>query len=349
MEPLQEEPSSFEVRPIAGAWYPVAFSYEVKDEPIAARLFGDDLVVFRSQSGVVGVLEDRCPHRNVPLSIGRMKGDTIQCAYHGWEFDAEGHCKHVPALQRQGEHRSRRAYAYKAIEQDAMVWVQVPGENSLMPPTLGCEQDSRYTIFHERIEMEAPLDAVAENALDVPHTAFLHRGLFRGSSTRRPVGVTIRQQGERLEAEYTGEKTPTGLLARLLGTQGGVLEHWDRFIAPCMAQVEYRLADTTHVLANVAMCPTTSKSTIMFATIVVRVRRVPSVIQRAFKPVAMKILHQDAEVLDLQMKNIERFGEESFTSTELDVLGPAIRSLLNALADGRPAPHKPDKQIEILI
>ena len=341
--------SPFKVQPISGAWYPLAFRHEVGDKPFGAELFGSKIALFATASGTIGALQDRCPHRNVPLSLGRVQGDVLQCAYHGWTFDGQGQCKHVPALDQQSAHRGRRAHAYDCLVQDGLIWVRIPSDYDHKPNQLQCVSDKRYTIFRERIEMNAPLDAVAENALDVPHTAFLHTGLFRGTTERNPVQVNISRSSDRVQAEFVGEKTPSGLLARFLGTKGGVLQHHDRFIAPCLAQVEYRLADKTHVLAHVALCPTSSKTTTMFATVAIRVDRLPAPIARLAKPLAMKIIHQDARILDAQTRNIHRFGEESFASTELDVLGPAIRALLSSLAQGKEPPRRPDKQIQIWI
>ena len=67
--------------------------------PVPARLQGEDLVVWRTAAGALQVWRDRCPHRGVRLSLGRVQGDRLACAYHGWEFDAgSGRCVAIPAL-----------------------------------------------------------------------------------------------------------------------------------------------------------------------------------------------------------------------------------------------------------
>src|SRR5881396_70470 len=58
--------------------------------PIARVVNGVPLVLYRDSAGRAVALEDRCPHKNVALSIGRVQGDTLQCRYHGWRFDATG-------------------------------------------------------------------------------------------------------------------------------------------------------------------------------------------------------------------------------------------------------------------
>src|SRR5437764_226212 len=78
---------------LKGHWFIAAMSREIRDHPVATTLFGTPLVLFRGASGRVGALLDRCPHRNVPLSLGQVGRDgTLQCAYHGWRFDTAGAC-----------------------------------------------------------------------------------------------------------------------------------------------------------------------------------------------------------------------------------------------------------------
>ena len=76
-------------RGLARGWHPVAFVSDLGARPLAATLMDRPLAIFRS-GDAVAILEDRCPHRNVPLSGGRCVGGQIECPYHGWRFDAAG-------------------------------------------------------------------------------------------------------------------------------------------------------------------------------------------------------------------------------------------------------------------
>ena len=79
-------------------WYAVARSSEVKTEPVAAKIWHRAIVLFRDSAGKINALEDRCPHRQVKLSHGQVKGDLIECAYHGWRLNARGECAEVDYL-----------------------------------------------------------------------------------------------------------------------------------------------------------------------------------------------------------------------------------------------------------
>lgn len=79
-------------------WHPVAAEVELDSWPIKkVRLLGEDLALYRSEDGSVGLLADRCPHRGASLSCGMTDGTGIRCAYHGWKFEADGHCVETPA------------------------------------------------------------------------------------------------------------------------------------------------------------------------------------------------------------------------------------------------------------
>jgi nitrite reductase/ring-hydroxylating ferredoxin subunit len=85
---------------LEAAWWPVAHSDEVRQHPAAFRLGARELAVYRDLAGAVRAVEDRCPHRRLPLSMGRLTEDgSIQCPYHGWSFDgATGRCTAIPNL-----------------------------------------------------------------------------------------------------------------------------------------------------------------------------------------------------------------------------------------------------------
>lgn len=319
-------------------WYVACRSRELRGKPLRRVLLGIPLVLFRDRASAVGALLDRCPHRNVPLSQGRvLDGGRLQCGYHGWEFDVTGACRHVPGLVGPGEAKGRRAPAHAVRERDGFVWVfgapDTEPTTDPLPLPLGTQRG--YTTVVEELVAEATVHATAENALDVPHTAYLHRGLFRGTR-REPVtlDVEVRRWRDRVEAEYIGEPRPPGLVGRLLSPSGGVVQHWDRFILPSVAQVEYRLGQENHVVVTTAMSPVTDFVTRLFAVISFRLRVPSALIKPLLRPLALRIFRQDADILRIQSRTIRQFGGEQFMSTEIDVLGREIWRLLRQAERG---------------
>ncbi|MCM3920472.1 aromatic ring-hydroxylating dioxygenase subunit alpha [Frankia sp. AiPs1] len=106
---------------LARHWYPVALSREVRDQPVAARLLDERLVIYRA-GGEVVVARDLCPHRGVPLSMGTGDGETVACAYHGLRFGAAGACVAIPAHPTAKIPTRMALTAYPATERYGLVW-----------------------------------------------------------------------------------------------------------------------------------------------------------------------------------------------------------------------------------
>jgi phenylpropionate dioxygenase-like ring-hydroxylating dioxygenase large terminal subunit len=318
-------------------WFVLCLSRELRDRPIARTLMGIPLVLFRDGEGKPAALLDRCPHRNVPLSMGEVVDGTVQCAYHGWRFGGDGACRFIPSLPGPAEGKARRAPSYPAVEQDGFVWVygtagEMPESRPYRFPGAG---ERGYTTVRHWVEADCTMFAAAENALDVPHTAFLHKGLFRSQSRGIEITAVVRRGSDRVEAEYVGEPRPPGLVARILSPSGGTVAHYDRFILPSIAQVEYRIGTESHFLITSAMTPVTDFHTRVFASVSFRLKLVPGWLLAPFlKPLALRIFGQDAWILKAQTETIRRFGGEQFVSTDIDVLGRHMWRLLKAAERG---------------
>jgi hypothetical protein len=201
--------------------------------------------------------------------------------------------------------------------------------------------DARYTHAHRRVEAPGTLHQTIENALDVPHTSFLHKGLFRGTGERNNIDAVVKRWNDRVECQYVGEPRPQGLAARLLAPGGGEVTHFDRFFLPSVAQVDYSLGDDSHVVVTSLCTPVEDFHTVLFAIVSLRLGRVPGwAAKTVMDPIGRKIFAQDAKILKLQTDLVHRFGGEQFVSTEIDLLGPHIWRLMKA---AEKAPVEPDE------
>jgi len=320
-------------------WYVVCTSAQLDKsgaKPLATRLYGVPLVVFRGEGGQATALLDRCPHRNVPLSDGELEGGRLRCGYHGWVFDAGGRCRELPTSQVEPDSDGRAVPRFPTREQDGVVWVYAtPDVEPVRDPYVF--RFARNPDFHsgcESFEVEGTVHAVAENALDVPHTAFLHSGLFRKSGGGNEIEVVVRRWGDQTEAEYIGEPRPPGVVGKLLAPGGGVVTHFDRFVLPSITEVEYKLSETSHICTVSALTPITAERTRLTAVISFRLPVPAALVTPLLGPLARAIFKQDARVLERQADWIAAFGGEQFTSTELDALGPQIKRLLRDAETG---------------
>ena len=81
---------------IPNQWYPILESARVRRRPVAVQRMGERLVLWRDSDGRAVCMRDRCPHRGVQLSRGRVRDGTLECGYHGFRFDAAGQCTAMP-------------------------------------------------------------------------------------------------------------------------------------------------------------------------------------------------------------------------------------------------------------
>jgi phenylpropionate dioxygenase-like ring-hydroxylating dioxygenase large terminal subunit len=330
---------------LADAWFVLATSSELRAAPLARMLYGMPIVLFRDASGAAAALLDRCAHRNVPLSPGRCVDGVLECPYHGWRYDAAGHAVTIPSLC--SAHPERALVpTFATREASGLVWVYAtPNVTPTHEPYALTDLGPGYASVTRVVEAKGTLHATVENALDVPHTAFLHRGLFRGAGKTNRIRAIVTRAGDRVQTEYVGEPRPEGLVGRLLSPSGGVVTHYDRFILPCVAEVEYRIGDENHIFVSAMATPVEDTVTRLFAVIRFRTRLPVWLVKLVLEPVALRIFAQDARMLEQQTANVTRFGGEHCMSTELDVMGPQIWRLLRRaeLGKTRPGNDEPDE------
>jgi phenylpropionate dioxygenase-like ring-hydroxylating dioxygenase large terminal subunit len=103
-------------------WYVAAYSRDIGRELFSRTICDEPILFWRTESGAVAALSDRCVHRRYPLSAvpGRLEGDTVVCGYHGFTYDAGGSCVSVPGQKRIP--RTARLTSYQVVEQDSFVW-----------------------------------------------------------------------------------------------------------------------------------------------------------------------------------------------------------------------------------
>ncbi len=252
----------------------------------------------------------------------------------------------VPASLVDPSSPARYARVYSCRESQGFIWVWLLGEPVEEPYLIPGVGDARYRLIEYDATFEATLYATAENILDVPHTSYLHKGLFRGAGARNRVTVRVTRGRDRAEARFIGEPRPEGLIGRLLAPQGGELEHVDRFIMPGIAQVEYRLGEESHVVVTNLLSPVGPFETRMFTVVALRLPVATRVVATLAEPVAKRIVEQDARILEQQTRRTRELGGEQFVSTEVDVLGSSILKLLRWGEQGS-VPDVPDETREI--
>ncbi|MBI1818288.1 MAG: aromatic ring-hydroxylating dioxygenase subunit alpha [Deltaproteobacteria bacterium] len=342
----------YSVARVLDGWYALCRGDELRDAPLARTIFDLPVVLFRDASGRAATLLDRCAHRNAPLSLGTIDAaGHLACGYHGWRFDRGGACREVPGLLDGSDASGRCVPAFATREQDGFVWVwgRADGEPTGTPIRIPHIDDPEYLVVLREYDVECTMHAALENALDVPHTAFVHRGDFRGKGSREIEAVRRRIPGG-IEVEYIGEPPLSGATTDAEG-RPIVSQHWDRFFLPGVAQVEYRTSAGRHLVSTLPHTPVSDLRTRFW---LVSCWKVPVDKRDEMRPIIEKqldtILAQDAEILRQQTRRIREFGGESYRSTALDLMGPEILRMLRQAERGLPADTAPiDRRITLRV
>lgn len=171
---------------IPNQWYVVLSSDQVKDRPVGVTRMGEKLVFWRDSSGRVSCLRDKCVHRGVQLSKGKVIHDRLQCPFHGFEYDSSGRVTRIPANGRNAPVPERfRVHGYPTYEAHGFIWIwwgETPPEN-LAPPRFF--DDLEGFSYGQVIDpWDAHYSRVIENQLDVVHLPFVHHNTIgRGGRT----------------------------------------------------------------------------------------------------------------------------------------------------------------------
>ena len=159
------------------SWHPVAFSEELKDVPIAIRILGEDLVVFRDGTGRVGLLQPHCAHRGSSLEFGLVSERGIRCCYHGWLFDVDGKILETPGEPAHSTLKNRLCQgAYPTHECKAVVFAYMGPPDKKPPfPQLDTFNLPGYRCLPGRWHLiSCNWLQVKDNSMDPVHSQFLH-------------------------------------------------------------------------------------------------------------------------------------------------------------------------------
>ena len=321
--------------PAVAGWYVAARSDQLRSTPLSRRILGRSLVLYRDSRGVPVGLDDRCPHKNVALSIGTVRGDRIVCRYHGWAFDSGGRCVDVPCHSPDERLPTCVVPRHPTIEQDGWIWVWMggPPEPASAPPAYPRTPGYRWFELHNL--MAAPLDLILENGLDCSHTGFAHDGLFRSAPTRF--------------AEARIEETPTGLRVEtiepapertrdfrsLLGGRRQAVSHVDEIILPHTLRVDYHLGGRVHIVTILVATPEDEWTTRVYTRMGVRYGAITGLMTPVIHWLTRRIVAQDRAVLENQAATLRAHGERAFRAVVADLPATWFQRVLRRHREGQ--------------
>lgn len=238
---------------VKNAWYVAGWSRDFGDALVPLEITGEALVIFRRSDGGLTALEDRCPHRLLPLSKGKRIGDTVQCGYHGMTFGPDGACVRVPGQANLPASAYVRVYAVE--ERHGIVWIWM-GERAMADPDAIFDR-TEFTdpAWHVHLGDHLHLNAlylnVAENLVDPAHVSFVHPTTL-GSAASENVPVHVSTGGEVISAwRWIRDAPPVGFFQTFGGFDGNVDRwHYYHLHLPSTAVIDFGSAATVDALAE---------------------------------------------------------------------------------------------------
>lgn len=232
---------------VRNAWYVAGWSSEFGEELCSVTVLDESMVMFRNSKGAVIAMEDRCPHRLLPLSKGKRIGDDIQCGYHGMTFNCEGKCVRIPGQ----ENLPASAYVvtYPICEKNNIVWIWMGEAERANPEDVFDMPQFTDPNWHahqgEVLHLKAHYLNVAENLVDPAHVSFVHPTTL-GNAASENVPVHVSTAGETILAwRWIRDSEPVGFFKQFGGFTGNVDRwHYYHLHMPCTAVIDFGSVDT---------------------------------------------------------------------------------------------------------
>lgn len=195
---------------VKNTWYAAALSKEVNREPFPRTIVNEKIVMYRTLTDQIVALEDRCAHRQVPLSRGRLIGDELQCWYHGLRFDCSGQCVSIPSQNTIPI--AARVRRFPAVEKHGIIWLWIgdpdKADETSIPNHWVCSApDLAGAMSYCAIDCNYLFGI--DNILDISHAAFVHeKTLGSYDVVATPPEILIRDDEVRVHRYIRRERTP---------------------------------------------------------------------------------------------------------------------------------------------
>jgi vanillate O-demethylase monooxygenase subunit len=333
-------------------WYVAAYGSEITHDLFARTVLGEPIAFYRTESGAVTALADRCVHRRYPLSRGHLDGDRLVCGYHGFTYEPTGGCVFVP-----GQHRvprTARVPAYPVVEQDSFVWVWIGDPAKADPTTVPRAPwlaDPGYATVSGMEPLAARYELLVDNLLDLSHETYLHGG-YIGTPEVASTPIMTEVDSERdviYVSRHMDDAECPAFYAKSTGLTGRINRWQDiEYHPPCLYLLHSRIApvgsqpaadgsdpDACHVEVVYAITPETEHSTHDFWAVARDFAQDDAGVSEFLRDSNRTVVLQDVAALNILETYLatEKDGYQEL-SVNIDTGGLAARRILRQLTGG---------------
>ncbi|MFT5489437.1 MAG: phenylpropionate dioxygenase-like ring-hydroxylating dioxygenase large terminal subunit, partial [Alphaproteobacteria bacterium] len=209
-------------------WYVAAYVRELKDGgPFGRTLLGEPVVMFRDSTGHAIALEDRCCHRHLPLSLGQVAGDRVQCGYHGLEFDSSGTCVAVPGQSKVPP--GAAVTAFPLVEKYGFLWIWMGevalADEALLPDWWWVDDPGWAHNPGAFLHIQCNYELITDNLLDLSHLGYVHARTL-GNDAIIDFPVKTERLADRVRMSRWIQDRPPPPLFKTGGRFDGTVDRW---------------------------------------------------------------------------------------------------------------------------
>jgi vanillate O-demethylase monooxygenase subunit len=333
---------------IRNAWYVAAWTHEIAPGRIHARAIIDQpLVLYRTADGIVA-LEDRCPHRFAPLSMGRLEGDALRCMYHGLKFAPDGRCIEIPGQKLIPQRACVRRFPLEVVGSWIWVWMGEAdkADRAAIPPTIALD-DPAYRLQAGQLDYDAHYLLIDDNLLDLSHLSFTHEktlGMDMPQWADLRARMTPIDRGLRFERWHTGHH-PRGFMKKL----GETVDVWTAYdflfpgiflqrtaffpagTAAASGQKAPQVEPLFYRVDEQAVTPVGPRTSRYFYAVGTRAEDIdPDKLERLYA-VTTAAFYEDKRIIEAQQKLIDREPGRAMLPTSLDAGPTQFRKLVETM------------------
>ena len=332
---------------VRNAWYVACMPDEIADGPLGRRICGRAMVFFRGADGAVAALDDFCPHRGAPLSLGFVEGGRLVCGYHGLAVDCGGRVAAMPGQRVEGFAPVQR---FPAVERHGFVWVW-PGDaeaadEALLPTPMWADR-SRWAYGGGLYHVAADYRLMVDNLMDLSHETYVHATSI-GQKELNDAPVQTRTAGhEVVTSRHIDGITPPPFHAMALRGAGlpddGPVDRWQvcRFSLPSQVMIEVGVALAgqggydapeavkTQMVVVDFMTPETETSHWYFWGMARRFKIEDEALTESIKAGQAVIFAEDMQMLQRQQANLSAWPERRLLTLNIDAGGAHARRMIS--------------------
>ncbi|MDI4655118.1 aromatic ring-hydroxylating dioxygenase subunit alpha [Xanthobacter autotrophicus] len=331
------------------AWYAAAWDAEVKRELLSRVICNQKIVLYRKENGDIAALQDACWHRLVPLSMGQLKGDNIQCAYHGIVFNDQGNCTFMPSQDTINP--AAQVRAFPVVERHRFIWVW-PGDPALadpaLVPDLHWNRDPAWAGDGKVIHAACDYRLIVDNLMDLTHETFIHgSSIGNDAVAEAPFDVTHGENTATVTRWMIDIDPPPFWRAQLGKIQKNVgrVDRWQiiRFEAPCTVAIDVGVAPTgtgapqgdrregVSMLVINTITPATEKTSHYFWANVRDYGIAEQRITTEIRDAITKVFREDEIIVEAQQRAIDENPDHAFYNLNIDAGAMWARRIIDRM------------------